>query len=68
MNIVLSILVIAAVALVAGAVLLWRKGGSRTQAVLMVIVAAILIANVLIWTLPYGNGEAPVDKVEALGR
>lgn len=68
MNTLLSILVIAAIALVLGAGLLLRKGGSRKQAVLMVIVAAILVINVLIWTVPDGSGEAPVDKVERLAQ
>ncbi|HEX7710398.1 MAG TPA: hypothetical protein VF418_05625 [Sphingomonadaceae bacterium] len=68
MNTLLSVLVLAAFALLAGAFILWRKGAPRKQAALMVILAAILLANVLIWTLPEGNGAAPVDQVQALQR
>lgn len=68
MDTLLSVLVLAALAFLAGAVVLWRKGGSPKQAVLMVLVAAILIANVLIWTLPYANGGSPVEKAQALGQ
>lgn len=65
MDTVLSILVLAAIALVIGAVVLWRKGGSPKQVVLMLVLAVVMIGNVLIWTVPDKDGEAPVD---ALGR
>ena len=66
MDTVLSILVLAAVALAGGALFLWRRGGATKQVWLMLLVAAILIANVLIWTIPYSSGTAPVDRAAAL--
>lgn len=65
MDTVLSIVVLAAVALVAGAAWLWRRGGAEKQVWLMLVLAAIMIANVLIWTLPSTGGEAPIDRAAA---
>ncbi|MEM9501535.1 MAG: hypothetical protein AAF941_06780 [Pseudomonadota bacterium] len=67
MNIVLSIVMLAAFALVAGAIVLWRRTGAIKQPVLMVVLAAIAIGNVLIWTLPDAGGGSPIDQVEAAG-
>ena len=47
----LSILVLAAFALVAGGAYLLIKRKERKQGVLMLIAAAVLFGNVLIWTL-----------------
>ncbi|WEK47644.1 MAG: hypothetical protein P0Y56_04955 [Candidatus Andeanibacterium colombiense] len=68
MDTVLSILVLAAVALAIGAFLLWRRGGHTKQVVLMLILAAIIAGNVAIWTVPDQSGEAPVEKAGALAR
>lgn len=58
---VLSLLVLVAIALVGGAILIWRKGGPRKQAVLMLVLAAVIAANVALWTVPGKSGEAPVS-------
>ena len=63
MNAVLSIIMLAAGALIAGAFVLWRRGAPRKQPLLMLLLAAIAIVNVLVWTLPDASGEAPLDKV-----
>ena len=55
-------MVLTGIALIAGAILLWRRGGSRKQIVLMLVLAAVIAVNVGIWTLPDGSGEAPVDR------
>lgn len=65
MNIVLSIVMLAAFALVAGAFVLWRRTGAIKQPALMLLLALIAIGNVLIWTLPDAEGVAPVDQVES---
>jgi len=62
---VLSLLVLAAVALIAGAVWLWRKPGMRRQALLMLVLAAIAVVNVAIWTLPDGEGRSPAGQLDA---
>ncbi|XUU59460.1 hypothetical protein ACRAQ6_07660 [Erythrobacter sp. HA6-11] len=63
MNIVLSIVMLAAGALIAGAFVYWRRTGQTKQPLLMVLLAVIAIGNVAIWTVPTSDGEAPVDKV-----
>lgn len=63
MEIVLSILVLAAFALLAGAAWLWRKGGARKQAGLMVVLALVALLNVAIWTVPQPDGTAPIDQI-----
>lgn len=64
MNAVLSILVLAAIALVAGAIALWSRPGFRKQAVLMLALAAVALINVGIWTLPDASGNAPLARVQ----
>ena len=67
MDTVLSLVALAAVGLIAGAVFFWRRG-ERTQVWLMLLLAVVLIVNLLIWTVPAGDGTAPVQRVaEAAG-
>ncbi|WP_435418237.1 hypothetical protein WAB17_01270 [Parerythrobacter aurantius] len=66
-NLVLSILMLAAFALVAGAVVLWRRG-VRKQAGLMVLLALVALLNVAIWTVPDTGGQAPVDRLQPADR
>lgn len=53
----LSLAMLTALALLAGAVFLWRKG-ERQRPALMAILAAIMIANVVIWSLPTAGGQS----------
>ncbi len=53
----LSLLVLTAFALVVGAFWLRRRGGSRKQVTLMLILAAVMAINIVIWTLPSRGGE-----------
>jgi hypothetical protein len=62
MAMVLSILVLAVVVLVIGAVALWRRGGSRRQVGLMLLLALIAAINVAIWTVPDENGQSPLQQ------
>lgn len=64
-DIVLSIVMLAALALLAGAFVLWRRTGEAKNPALMVLLAVIAVANVLIWTVPNAGGEAPIDQVKA---
>ena len=64
---VLSIVVLAAFALLAGAWVLWKRTGSAKQPLLMVVLAAIALANVAIWTVPDRDGAAPLDRIERGG-
>jgi len=58
MDIALSLLMLASIALVLGAVVLWRREGYRKQAVLMLVLAGVMIANIAIWTLPVPEGRS----------
>ena len=62
---VLSILILAAIALLGGAFVLWRRGGPKRQVTLMVILALVAIANVAIWIVPNSQGSAPLDQTLA---
>lgn len=66
-DIVLSIVMLAALALVAGAFFLWRRTGEVKNPALMVLLAVIAVANVLIWTVPSGSGQAPIEQIKTAG-
>jgi len=62
MDIVLSVVTLVALVLVARAIYLCRRGNDRKQAGLMLVLAAVMIVNVLIWTIPDNSGAAPIDR------
>lgn len=62
METALSLLVLAAMALVGGAFVLWRKGGSAKRIGLMLFLALVMIVNVGIWTVPDSSGQAPLER------
>jgi hypothetical protein len=62
MDTILSVVVLAAVVLIAGAIWLWRRGGAQKQVWLMLLLAVVMIVNVLIWTVPDKDGTAPLDR------
>ena len=62
---ILSLLVLTMIALIAGAVFLARRGGSRKQIGLMLVLAMVLAINVGIWTLPDSAGESLLDQKPA---
>lgn len=57
----LSLLVIAAVALLGGAYLQWRRG-NRKQAGLMLVLAVVMAANVAIWSVPNEQGQSLANQ------
>ncbi len=63
-DIVLSIVVLAAFALLAGAYVLYRRTGDAKHPALMVFLAIIALANVAIWTVPDDSGTAPLERIE----
>lgn len=63
-DLVFSLVILAAIFLLLGAYLYWRRTGEVKQPALMVVLAVIAIGNVLIWTIPTSNGTAPVDLIE----
>jgi len=58
----LSLMMLAAAALVAGAIYLWVKRGERKRPLLMLVLAAVMGLNIAIWTLPDGTGQAPLGR------
>ena len=68
MNLVLSIVMLAAVALLVGAFVLWKRTGDAKKPMLMVLLAAIAALNVAIWTVPDSSGDAPIDKLSETER
>jgi len=52
----LSLAMLTALALVAGAVFLWRRG-ERQRPSLMAVLAAVMFINVVIWSLPNTDGQ-----------
>lgn len=62
-ELVLSLLMLAAFLLIAGGVVLWRRG-VRKQAGMMIVLALVALLNVAIWTVPDTGGRAPVDRLQ----
>ena len=62
MDAILSVLVLAAVVLVGVAIWRWRREGASKQVWLMLVLAVVMIANVLIWTIPTKDGTVPMDR------
>lgn len=64
MDLALSLLMLAALALLVGAAYLWRSRGERQRPWLMVLLAAVMLVNVGIWTLPDASGEPPARRTD----
>lgn len=62
MDIALSLVVLTAIALVWGSITLFKRPGYRKQAVLMLVLAAIMAINVAILALPTSGGDSPLSK------
>lgn len=56
---VLSIAMLTSIALIFGAIALFRRG-QRKQPALMLVLAVVMIANVVIWSIPTKNGQSLV--------
>ena len=59
---ILSLMVLAILALTAGAVMLMRRGGFTKQLMLMLVMAAVMAVNVAIWTIPDVAGQPPLGR------
>lgn len=66
LDLVLSLVVLTAIALCFGAYALWRRTGNVKQPVLMLVLAAVAAINVAIWTLPDADGKSPATRAEQI--
>jgi hypothetical protein len=64
-EIVLSLLMLASLALIGGAIMQWRRRGPDRNLWLMLILAAVMLVNVAIWVVPGPDGAAPADRAAA---
>ena len=66
MDLIFSLVMLAAIALVIGAVWLWRRGpempNARKQALLMLVLAVVMVVNLAIWLIPDKDGAALMDR------
>ncbi len=60
-NLILSILMLAGAALLAGGIYILRRGTNRKQGLLMLVAAAVMFANVGIWTISTPESNQPVS-------
>ena len=66
-DIVLSLMMLSAAALLAGALYLWRVRGNTKQSTLMAVLAVVMLANVAIWLIPNERGDALADAASPDG-
>lgn len=59
---VMSIMVLAIIALLAGAAYLWRRELYKRRALLMVLLAVVIAVNIALWTVPVTTGESLADR------
>ena len=63
-DLVISIIVLAAIALAVGAFVLWRKGITK-QALLMAVLSFVMFINVAIWLVPMNDGQTPIEAADS---
>ena len=60
-NLALSIAMIAVLLLGAGGMWLIVRQGEKKRGILMLAAALVILGNVLIWTVPMGQGATPAE-------
>ena len=61
-DLVLSLTMLVALALIGGAFVQWRRSGPSRNVWLMLVLAAVMLANVAIWVIPGPDGTAPMSR------
>ena len=59
---ILSVVTMAAIALVIGAIYIWKNSGFGKKPALMLILAVILLGNAAILSIPNERGVSPVSN------
>jgi len=62
LDLIVSLMMLAALVLFAGAVFLWRRGDGK-RAALMALLAVVICVNVVIWLAPTESGETLAGSV-----
>ena len=62
-DLVLSLVILAAIALSVGAIFVYRRGQAK-QAGLMSLLAVVMLVNAAIWLAPTDSGESLADAAE----
>jgi hypothetical protein len=62
LSIILSLLMLAGIALVAGGIAVWRRG-DRRKAALMFVAALVAFGNVALVVAPLSNGRSPAEAL-----
>ena len=60
---VLSLMVLTVMALLGGAIFLFRRGGARRQVMLMLVLSGVIAVNIAIWVVPGAQDQAPVARL-----
>jgi hypothetical protein len=63
----LSMLMLGALGLIGGAILLWRRRGFSRNVWLMLVAAAVMLADVATWVVPGPNGASPMNAASGPG-
>jgi uncharacterized membrane protein len=58
-DLMLSLLMLSAILLIVGAIVRWRRDGFVRHVWLMLLAAAVMLANVAIWAIPGDAINAP---------
>ena len=66
-DIVLSLFMLVAIGLIGGAVWQWRRSGPDRNFWLVLVLAAVMLANVAIWVIPDGHGASPMNRAAGPG-
>ena len=62
-DLVISLMMLAAFVLFGGAVFLFRRGDGK-RAALMALLGVVICVNVVIWTMPTDSGESLAGSVD----
>jgi hypothetical protein len=65
-DLIVSLVILAAIALLVGAFVLYHKGVTK-QALLMGVLAFVMIANAAIWLVPTADGGSLADTAARTG-
>lgn len=63
-DVVLSVLMLAGIALLIGSIYLFRKGDDRKKALLMLVASLVMFGNLAIWLVPTPDGTSLATEAQ----